>query len=535
MKSNSVWILISGLAVGFIVGQRFGSSGGGGGGGSDARAGGKAQATTANAGPTQIPSSWIAEGDFGATADFKDLTPAQRYQALKVLNEKPCDCGCPHGSVALCKKQDPGCPRAPTIIATTVAMAKQGKLADEIMGALKKPDAPAQAAAPSGPQRVELASWTPVEGPKQAKVTIVEFSDFQCPFCSRVVPTLKEIMQKYPKDVRIAFRNQPLPFHEHAREAAEAAMAANAQGKFWPMHDKLFGNQQALSRADLDKYAQEIGLNMGKFKAAMDSHAYKDQIDKDMQRGSEVGASGTPTLFVNGQLVSGAQPFDAFKTLIDQEIKHADQLLAKGTSIDKLYDAIMAGIPKSAPAAAGAGAAGPAEHVDVAVGDAPVKGPAKAPVTIIEFSDFQCPFCSRVVPTLRQIEDEYKGKVRIAFKNQPLPFHNHAQLAAEAALAASEQGKFWEMHDKLFANQQKLDRPDLEQYAQDLGLNMSKFKAALDSGKFKDRIKQDSAEGTKLGAQGTPTLFVNGYKIVGAQPIDAFKKLIDQELAKKKG
>lgn len=100
-------------------------------------------------------------------------------------------------------------------------------------------------------------------------------------------------------------------------------------------------------------------------------------------------------------------------------------------------------------------------------------------------------------------------------------------------MAAQEQGKFWQMHDKMFENQQKLDRADLEQYAQQIGLNMSKFRAALDSGKFKERVGKEAAEGQKVGAGGTPTFFVNGYKLVGAQPIDEFKRLIDRELAKK--
>ena len=124
--------------------------------------------------------------------------------------------------------------------------------------------------------------------------------------------------------------------------------------------------------------------------------------------------------------------------------------------------------------------------------------------------------------------------MRIAFKNQPLPFHNNAQVAAEAGLAAQEQGKFWEMHDKMFANQGALERPSLERYAQELQLDMNKFKSALDSCKFKERISRESKEGSTAGVSGTPTFFVNGYKLVGAQPVDAFKKLIDQELAKKK-
>jgi protein-disulfide isomerase len=163
----------------------------------------------------------------------------------------------------------------------------------------------------------------------------------------------------------------------------------------------------------------------------------------------------------------------------------------------------------------------------------PVWGNRNAPVTIVVFSDFQCPFCSRAVSTLKQLEDDYKGKLRIAFKQLPLPFHDKAHLAAEAALAANEQGKFWPYHDKLFANQQALDRPSLEKYAEELGLNMAKFRAALDSGKYKAKVDKDAQEGAAVGATGTPTFFINGTRLVGAQPVDRFKAVIDEELKKK--
>ena len=122
-------------------------------------------------------------------------------------------------------------------------------------------------------------------------------------------------------------------------------MAANAQGKFWQMHDKLFGNQQALDRPALDKYAEEIGLNMAKYKAAMDQHLYKQQIDDDSKAGTAVGASGTPAFFINGQSLSGAQPFDAFKKVIDAELAKANELVKKGTSLEKIYDAELAALP----------------------------------------------------------------------------------------------------------------------------------------------------------------------------------------------
>jgi len=127
------------------------------------------------------------------------------------------------------------------------------------------------------------------KGPATAKVNIVAFSDFQCPFCSRVVPTLEKIEKEYPNDVRVFFRHNPLPFHPKAPLAAEAAVAADQQGKFWQMHDKMFANQQNIERADLEKYAGEIGLDMGKFKAALDSGAGKSRVAQDVALAGQIG------------------------------------------------------------------------------------------------------------------------------------------------------------------------------------------------------------------------------------------------------
>jgi protein-disulfide isomerase len=297
----------------------------------------------------------------------------------------------------------------------------------------------------------------------------------------------------------------------------------------------MFENNTALERENLEKYAAEIGLNVAKFKKDMDDPKIKEEIAEHQKLASAVGANGTPTFFINGRELVGAVPFADFQKIIDEEIKKADDLVKKGTPLKDVYQKLMeqAALTPPPPPPAPPAEAAPEAKVNIKVGDAPVKGPATAPVTLIEFSDFQCPFCSRVNPTLKEIEEQYKGKIKIAFRNLPLPFHDKAHLAAEAALAANEQGKFWPMHDKLFANQQALDRPALDKYAQDLGLNMSKFKAALDSGKFKDKVDQDAKEGAAIGATGTPTFFINGTRLVGAQPADKFKSVIDAELKKK--
>jgi protein-disulfide isomerase len=416
-------------------------------------------------------------------------------------------------------------------------LVKNGTPADQvyakIMATAQTAPAPSPAAPPAAPavRKVEFPADSPAKGGKNAKVTIVAYSDFQCPFCSRVVPTLKQIEDAYGDNVKVVFRNQPLPFHNNAKIAAEAGMAANEQGKFWQMHDKMFANQQALDRPNLEKYASEIGLDMGKFKSALDSGKFTKRVEEDSAAGMAVGANGTPTFFVNGREFVGAQPFEAFKTIIDSEMKNAEALLAKGIKPDMLYAELMK-IAANTPAPAAAAPEAPRFVKDLKIEGAPMKGGKNAKVTIVAFSDFQCPYCSRVVPTLKQIHDTYGDKVKVVFMHQPLPFHNNAKPAAMASMAANEQGKFWEYHDKLFANQQALERPNLEQYAKDLGLDMGKFKASLDSNKFDAVVAANSAEGMRVGANGTPTFFINGREFVGAQPFEAFKNIIDEELKK---
>ncbi len=165
---------------------------------------------------------------------------------------------------------------------------------------------------------------------------------------------------------------------------------------------------------------------------------------------------------------------------------------------------------------------------------APSKGPAAAPITIVAFSDFECPFCGRVNPTMDRIRQVYGDQVRIAWKNLPLAMHPNAPLAAQASLAAAEQGKFWQYHDKLFDNQRALKPDDLKRYARELGLDTTQFNAALDSQKFKAAVDADLAESKTLGVLGTPAFFVNGRFLGGAQPFEAFSVLINAELQRLK-
>jgi protein-disulfide isomerase len=163
----------------------------------------------------------------------------------------------------------------------------------------------------------------------------------------------------------------------------------------------------------------------------------------------------------------------------------------------------------------------------------PSRGPENAKITIIEFSDFQCPFCGKAYETVEQVMQTYAGKVRLVFRNFPLSFHPYAQKAAEASMCANEQGKFWQYYETLFKNQQKLTVADLKDHAKSLGLDSAKFDKCLDGGEKASVVAVDQAAGQKVGVQGTPAFFINGVMLSGAQPIEEFKRVIDQELAQK--
>jgi protein-disulfide isomerase len=171
------------------------------------------------------------------------------------------------------------------------------------------------------PRQTIATANSPSLGPANAPVEIVEFSDFQCPFCLRAHPTVDQVLKTYGDRVRFVYRHYPLPGHPNARPAAEAAECAAEQGKFWPYHDKLFASQSRLSEADLKQDAAELGMDASKFNACVDSHKYAAKVEADLHAGQEAGVDGTPAFFVNGRLISGAQPFEAFKKMIDEELQ----------------------------------------------------------------------------------------------------------------------------------------------------------------------------------------------------------------------
>lgn len=406
---------------------------------------------------------------------------------------------------------------ASAMVKEIIPLIRAGKSESEVIGALQELDAKKITRYP-----VEIGD-SPTLGPQNARVTIVEFTDFQCPFCSNVQSTLKQILEKYPQDVKKVFKQNPLSFHQDAPLAAEASLAAGAQGKFWEMKDILFNNQKNLKEADLIRYAQELGLDLEQFKSDLTSHKFRGQVERESGQAAALGATGTPAFFVNGRFLSGAKPLEAFVQVIDEEMSGKEIPFKWGKNVKE--ETAKRAVKREQPAE------DPNKVYAIPDGDSPFKGPKDAPVTLVLFQDFQCPFSQRSQATLNQLMDAYPGKIKIVFKNFPLSFHKQAALAAEAALAAGAQGRFWEMHDKIFADQKQMEIAQFKQYARELKLDMQKFTNDLDSHRFKAEVDKDMQIGIGAAVRGTPTIFINGKKIAGAKPYAEFQKVIEPMLA----
>lgn len=200
---------------------------------------------------------------------------------------------------------------------------------------------------PAERYRVEI-DGSATKGRSDAKVTIVMISDYQCPFCKRAHDTMSTLERDYGDDVRFVAKHNPLPFHAQAKPAALAAEAAREQDKFWEMHDLLYEEGRKLAGADFAALAKRAGCNKSTFKSDLKDRKHARRIDDDQALAERLGARGTPSFFINGRHLAGAQPVDAFKRVIDEELENAEQMVSDGTASDQIYETLMRGA-KSSP------------------------------------------------------------------------------------------------------------------------------------------------------------------------------------------
>lgn len=312
--------------------------------------------------------------------------------------------------------------------------------------------------------------------------------------------------------VRYIFRNFPLfNIHPQAQLAAEAAECAGDQGMYWEMHAALFESQDQWSgKQNADQVFQDLasglGLDEAQFAACLDEGKYADRITADYQDGIAEGVTGTPAFRINGAPLSGALPFSDFQQQIEFYL---------------------------------AGGQPPSLQMDAESFRS--LGSADAPVVVTEFSDYQCPACAAVeAQVVTELIARYvdPGKVRFVYREFPLEsIHPAARAASVAAVCAGEQGEYWQMHDKLFANQEEWGAPDGEPnslfaiYAEEIGLDTETFIACLDSPEANVTVRGDQIAGESLGVNATPYFFVNDLPIRGGLPIDALGRIIDYTAA----
>ena len=375
------------------------------------------------------------------------------------------------------------------------------------------------------------AEGFPYRGNPDAPVTMVEFSDYQCPFCLRHMQQTSPLLDKNyvaTGKVKHVFRDFPIEsIHPQAPKAAEAARCAGAQGAefYWAMHDRLFNGQaqwanQPDAIATFKSYAAALKLDTEKFDTCLDSGQIAAAVQADIEAGMAAGVDGTPAFRINDWVVSGAQPYEVFQQVIDAALRGEQPPPT----------------PTPLPQGANALSADPNRPGYTYSGHA-YKGSPDAPIVMIEISDFQCPYCKdHALGQEEQIDKDYvaTGKVRIIFFH--FLGHRHSQKAGEASECASAQGKFWEMEHLLF---EKADEwwpttdptSNFKAYARALGLDEARFNACLDDGEQVQKVQQDHNIVIRAGINGSPSFVINDQLLQGSPPYETWKQILDQLLS----
>ena len=380
-------------------------------------------------------------------------------------------------------------------------MSRRLLISSALAGLLLGPVACQASQSPSAAQTP--AGMAPVRGSATASVVLLVFSDLSCTTCAGLEPALKAIRDEFPKDVQIVFKHNPAPDDAKARLAHEAAVEAGRQGKFWEMHDLIAANPAKLEADDLAGYAKTLGLDGAAFAEALRARTHRAVVERDVLEAKALGATGTLALFINGRRGNGVPP---------------------GPVLSNLIRNLLAGGDGSGPAPVTAGT--------LDLSGSPIRGAADAPVTLVEFSDFQCGFCFRVNPTLMQVLDRYQGKVRVRLQAQPhRGTHGGAAGAPRRPSPRSSRASSGRCTTASSPTSARWSGRRCSPTRPRSASTSPGSPPILDSPRAQAVLDRDQAEAAKAGVDGTPTFFVNGAPLVGAQPLEAFTAAIDKALA----
>ncbi len=411
--------------------------------------------------------------------------------------------------------------------------------------------------------KITFTDQDPWRGTKDALVTIVEFSDYQCPFCRRVEGTIDQLLKDYQGKVKLVYLQNPLFFHKNARALTNAALevlSEKGMDAFWKFHKLVFEHQRDVYKPDfmnvVKKFAQQVGADPAKVEEAAKTDKHKATIARHQALARKFMATGTPAFFINGYNLRGAQPIERFKAIIDRELKKAEEAIKAGKATPQnYYDFIMKTASAAPKFIGGDSKRPPRPRLDTSkvykvfpIDGLPYYGDPKAQVVMAGAFDLQCPFCARLAPTVIKLMKGdpnakpndpkawhgYKKGVKFVFLHFPLRFHKDSQLAHEALQEVFEQKgpeAFFKYMEIIYQgkNYRSLPRQKLEEWAQQLGCDMNKFKKALDTHKHAAFIKKMEQMAQQIGVRGTPTVYVNGKQVRG-RTLEIYRATIDKAL-----
>ncbi len=385
------------------------------------------------------------------------------------------------------------------------------------------------------PVEAENIAWS--AGDPNAPVQIIEYTDYQCPFCQQyAVETFPTVFTELIESGRAFYALKDLPLdnlHPEAIVAATAVRCAGEQDAYKAMHDTVFANQamwagngETAAISAFTELAEDLGLDGEALVSCIELGEQRDRVLANQQESIALGVNSTPTFYVNGYPLRGAQPFEVFDAVAEL-IENGQLEATLEAQMRQAYEQAQAQAAQPQP---------PSGPVDIPIDGAYAVGDPNAPVTIIEYTDYQCPFCSRhFEQTYPQLLENYidAGVVYYVFKDFPLTqIHPQAVQAANAARCAGDQDAYLAMHDALFTNQAEWNgRSDADtlfnQYAAELGLDGEQFVTCMADGTYEDEIYADLNEGSSFGVSGTPAFFLNGYFLSGAQPYSTFVDAVE--------
>lgn len=370
-----------------------------------------------------------------------------------------------------------------------------------------------------------------------AKVTIVEYVDFECAFCKKLSDTIDHVAAQHPDDIKVVFKQFPLPGHSRAMPAGAAALAAEAQGKGKQYRARLFKHRTQLTEADLDAHAEAVGIaDMDGFRAQRSSAELLGQLERERNEGKRIGVTSPPFAFINGRPISSVPSLEELTTIVDEELALADRVLAAGATRANLYDHYMRYAkakwvdPSAAappPAEVQTRNPEPGQHYAVYVDDSAALGPADALVTLIAFMDLSSIELADLAATLTAVR-ERAPDVRVVFRHV-VPPQPERQVLARAGLVALEQDKFWPWFEALA----KTDASDLQAAAiaaaEAIGIAPDKLRAQIIAGPITAKLARDESAASLLALDRMPGYFVNGRYLSIDAGVEGIMRAIDEE------